>query len=554
MDDRIAFDAASRPRLKEYEAIDNAFMGDVIATWTFLNVFGEPLHLDPFTLDDYIDALRYQETDFPCDLTIEIHCALLKALVPESEPESIVSLPTMRTPKTKNYTISQAESPEAMDVSKEDDNTSISTDRDSSNPSEYSSLLEIRASAKKSGVSTWTDWRTRIQARDFSNGGWEFALIGLIDELGNSLRLTSTIVDILENFLPENLKNTRKFAREQYSRLAAQHKVNILLLLTQLVCQTPTVREFIEESMSSMTELRKEKVDVQRERKVRLEELAALEAELQPYNSPEDSVNGHDSDLTESEAPVKRSVKASLKRKREEAEELAAQVKRNKEHLRKQKLVDEKREEIKECEDRVVQYDHDLRERDCQRLRLLGKDRFFNRYWYLEGNGVSRILQNAGYLSARLWVQGPSFEDAMFYLGGAGVEMNDVPEGRVSLVHMSNTDDDNILRERILLRKEREEGQTVLYDENQWAYYDTQEGVEGLIAWLNPKGIREAKLRQTLLAKKDAMYKLMEARDKVGPPSNWAVVNSSIYILTRNKWKYDGQLGLLQHTHQNIGF
>jgi len=51
-----------------------------------------------------------------------------------------------------------------------------------------------------------------------------------------------------------------------------------------------------------------------------------------------------------------------------------------------------------------------------------------------------------------------------------------------------------VLRERILSRKEREEGQTILYDECQWGYYDDQEGVEGLIAWLNPKGVREAKL------------------------------------------------------------
>ena len=94
LDDRLAFDGASRPRLKEEDSIDNGFLGDVMSTWTFLNVFGESLHLDTFTLDDYIDALRYQEVDFPCDLIIEIHCALLKALVPEDTPECLVNLPT----------------------------------------------------------------------------------------------------------------------------------------------------------------------------------------------------------------------------------------------------------------------------------------------------------------------------------------------------------------------------------------------------------------------------------------------------------------------------
>src|SRR5437773_12540324 len=87
LDDRLAFDAASRPRLKEETAIDNECLEEVMSTWTFLNVFGESMQLDTFTLDDYIDALRYRETDFPCDLIDEIHCALLKALVPEGEVE-----------------------------------------------------------------------------------------------------------------------------------------------------------------------------------------------------------------------------------------------------------------------------------------------------------------------------------------------------------------------------------------------------------------------------------------------------------------------------------
>ena len=298
----------------------------------------------------------------------------------------------------------------------------------------------------------------------------------------------------------------------------AKLKVKAIQLLVQLVCQTPTVREHIEESMSHMTELRKEKVEVQRERKVKLEELAVLESELQPY-TPDDSTNGQDSDTTELDvgAVQKRSVKASLKRKREEAEELAATIKRNKEYAKRVKQVDAKRQEIKECEERVINYDHDLREKDCQRLRLLGKDRFFNRYWVLEGNGLSHseIRGEATYMSARLWVQGPSVEDATFFLGGAGVDLEEFPYGRVSAVDTSIVEEENILRERILLRKEREEGQTVLYDECQWGYYDDPEGVEGLIAWLNPKGVREAKLRQAILARKDAMYKLMEAREKV---------------------------------------
>jgi hypothetical protein len=306
----------------------------------------------------------------------------------------------------------------------------------------------------------------------------------------------------------------------------AKFKCKAISLLVQLVCQTPMVREFIEESMGQMTELRKEKVEVQRERKVKIEELATLEAELQPFtpeaDSPEDQEE--DSDATEDMSEIvvqKRSVKASLKRKREQeaaaAEEAAALAKRTKEYAKRVKAVDAKRDEITACEDRVVNYDHELRERDCQRLRLIGKDRFFNRYWVLEGNGLSQseIRGEAPFMSARLWIQGPSVEDATFFLGGAGVDLSEFPYGRVSAVDTSIVPEDGNLRDRVLSRKEREEGQSVLYDECQWGYYDDQESVDGLIAWLNPKGIREAKLRQTLTARKDEIYKLMEARDKV---------------------------------------
>jgi hypothetical protein len=355
-----------------------------------------------------------------------------------------------------------------------------------------------------------------VQTRDFLNGGWEYALVGILDELGNSYRLTTVIVDILEQLLPDGEKRTRKNVKDNYAKMDAKFKIKALALLVQLVCQTPTVREHIEDCMAGMTELRKDKVEVQRERKVRIEELAIMESELQPY-TPEESTNGHDSDGTEPEGQ-KRSVKASLKRKREEAEELAATLKRNKEYAKRLKSVDLKRNEIKECEERIVNYDHELREKDCQRLRLLGKDRFFNRYWLLEGNGMPYDNVHGGdanYASARLWVQGPSVEDAAYFLAGAGVDLDEIPYGRVSAVDTSVVNEESVLRERILSRKEREEGQTILYDECQWGYYDDQEGVEGLIAWLNPKGVREAKLRTALLARKSALYQVMEARTKV---------------------------------------
>src|SRR5271169_139477 len=125
-----------------------------MSTWTFLNMFGEPLHLDSFTLDDYIDALCYQDTDFPCDLMLEIHCCLLKSLVNDTSPESLVVLPTThRSSKPAKNGAVVAEEEIDLEVKLEPSSDETSSDQgttsiDSSAPDIpflYTSLLDIRA-------------------------------------------------------------------------------------------------------------------------------------------------------------------------------------------------------------------------------------------------------------------------------------------------------------------------------------------------------------------------------------------------------------------------
>jgi Williams-Beuren syndrome DDT (WSD), D-TOX E motif/DDT domain len=486
--------------LNQEDAINNDYLIDVMSTWTLLNVFGESLQLDSFTLDDCLDALRYQEVDYPCELISEMHCALLKALISPAG-DTTVYLP-------------QPLQPQVDPITPEEEDSDI-MDTTPFFPPEYSALLNLRAQASKPGSQSWTDWRNKIYNRDFNSGGWQFIVLGILDELGNSPHLTAQVVEIMSYLIPRSEKLSRKTVKESYLRMDSALKVRTLHLLSQLVCQTPSVRDHIEECMTSMTELRKDKVDAQRERKVRIEELSTLEAELQPFTPPEEPNGMQEESDSASIDETKRSVKASLKRKREEQEERLATITRTKQYNKRLKLVDSKRAEITACEDKIAQYDVELREKDCQRLRLLGKDRFYNRYWYLEGNGLvtgEEGRAEAGYASARLWVQGPSFDDAAYFLGGVGLN-----EQQMS--------DDEMLRDRIQARKEREEGQTILCNEHEWGYYDEAEGVEGLIAWLNPKGIREAKLRTALLARKDSMYEAMEARKKV--PMNLGLADDS---------------------------
>lgn len=62
------------------------------------------------------------------------------------------------------------------------------------------------------------------------------------------------------------------------------------------------------------------------------------------------------------------------------------------------------------------------------RCRPLGRDRFFNRYWWFDGvGGMNLIGQGAGVLygAGRLFVQGPSQEDWDLVCGERGEEMNE---------------------------------------------------------------------------------------------------------------------------------
>src|SRR5438045_1938960 len=86
---------------------------------------------------------------------------------------------------------------------------------------------------------------------------------------------------------------------------------------------------------------------------------------------------------------------AERKRKREEErekkEKAEAAAKLPKFSSRFKKIlrdIDKKKEKIKECETEIATLDNDLREADCPRIRCLGKDRYWNRYYWFERNGM----------------------------------------------------------------------------------------------------------------------------------------------------------------------
>lgn len=335
-----------------------------------------------------------------------------------------------------------------------------------------------------------------------------------------------------------------------------------------LTMETKALRGYMEECATTMTVYRKEKIELQRNRKqayvsqprlsswpmqankdYSLEELKALNEErrvLLPDNMPP-SPPADTADVAKSNGDVKTSggyespvdpsedgnesdddgrARRSLRRggdraverqrKREEQErkkeaELAAKApKQSKRFLKVLKDIRKKEDEIKKYEDEIAVTDNDLREADCGRTRVLGKDRFWNRYYWFERNGMpyaglpNSSTAHAGYANGSIWVQGPDDMEREGYI--------DLP---------AQYEDEYKIKFKMTVpqRKKMEEGRTSVFNARQWGYYSEPSQVDSLLNWLDPRGFNEVKLRKELLLYKEKIVVNMENRARyIEPP------------------------------------
>jgi hypothetical protein len=203
---------------------------------------------------------------------------------------------------------------------------------------------------------------------------------------------------------------------------------------------------------------------------------------------------------------------AERKRKREEEDEkkekakAAAKIPKISNQFKKVlREIEKKKEEIKECEKEIAVFDGDLREADCPRTRCLGKDRFWNRYWWYERNGMpyaglpQSSTAEASYANGCIWVQGPDDIEREGFI--------DLPE-----------DDNRAYRRAFQMtipeRKAKEEGPTSVYNARQFGYYEDPDSLDMLIGWLDIRGVRELKLRKELQNYRQTIADHMEKRQE----------------------------------------
>ncbi|KJZ73461.1 hypothetical protein HIM_07255 [Hirsutella minnesotensis 3608] len=544
--------------------IDMASVGSLLETWDTLNVYCEIFKLDSFTFDDFVEAMSVASEQTYVQLFEEIHCAVLKVLVDstsdggkvritlpeieeedsdeedeEGEGESAEPTPEPEPKPRGRATRSSLAKLEAERLAAE-----------AAAAEEESLRAELESKHRAEELLKEYNWVEHLRQRDFADGGWQRIVVGLLHQLSKNERQEKACEELLLELVPPNTNPTQDAVRQTYANLDINHRVRALQILCMLTMETKAVRGYMEDCSETMTKYRKDKIEWQRQKKQTIEELRKLNEDrraLVPDVTPPEELNrplkededvkmadaneslldkdemAEGSDEDNSKAKKRRSRGQSDKqRKREEEKERKLKEKeKEKEKAKEQKPtvklppqqqkqynkivkdIQKKEDIIKECEKEIAVIENDLREADCPRTRVLGKDRFWNRYYWFERNGMPYAgLPNsstafAEYANGCIWVQGPDDLEREGYIDVA-------PE--LQSEHQAKFD------MTIPERKAKEEDGTSVFDARQWGYISEPEDVDQLIRWLDPRGINELKLRKELLVFRDKIAAHMTNR------------------------------------------
>ncbi|KAI1810916.1 ATP-utilizing chromatin assembly and remodelling N-terminal-domain-containing protein [Poronia punctata] len=534
------------------EKIDMKSVGPLLETWDTLNVYCEIFKLDSFTFDDFVQALEITSKDIPCELFTEIHCAVLKQIVSSEEDggKLQVNLPELDEDDEEDEEDSSATptpepEPEPKPAGRATRSSLAKLEaerlRAEAEAAEREKTPEVTVKHRAAELLADFNWIDELQKRKFQDGGWEMIMVGLLHQLSKNPRQTAVCEELLGKLVPPDEEPSRELVRDHYSALDFNLRVSALQIICMLTMDSKAVRGYMEDCAETMTAYRKEKIEHQRNRRQAMEDLKLLNDQrkiLLPDNMPPEptddaeaaKANGDAKTGASEESPEERSEvadesdedgqgrrglrrgggrAAERQRKREQTErkreaELAAKVpKQSKEFLKVLKDIRKKEETIKKLEDEIAILDNDLREADCGRTRVLGRDRFWNRYYWFERNGMPYAglpvssTAHAGYANGCIWVQGPDEMEREGYI--------DLP---------SPLQDEYAAKFKMTVpqRKKMEEGRTSLFNAWQWGFYSEPDQLDSLLNWLDPRGFNEVKLRKEILLYKDKMVTNMENR------------------------------------------
>ncbi|ANB15680.1 Itc1p [Sugiyamaella lignohabitans] len=364
----------------------------LLESWLFLNVYHEPLLLDSFTFDDFVDVLKYADEETEIPLLNEIHCALLSAIVGTSNSELLISMPYYD--REENEDTAEVDADEDVGKLESEAKHAYESDIENTNSQKVEDKMDIDTKDNNDSLEDNTsnhrassflryqnvDWKERLKKRMFKDGGWQQIAISVLHSVNYVPEWTEIINEILSYMASSERGVTLAAAHTGYYELSFELRTRILEILCHLVYSSSVIRNHIDRSLEESTKLRKDRMDRQRETKGLVEQLKGLEVEKRGFISDEIAAQKEHHEQNEKQngrAPVPLVDEAEMAKKNSEFAKVVSECDKI------TKTIEEYADLNKKCEEELIRL-------DCQRLRMLGKDRYYNRYWWFESNGMKR--------------------------------------------------------------------------------------------------------------------------------------------------------------------
>lgn len=474
--EKVKMDAAYREfcALETYRlqrSLSFSCVQEALETWSFLNIYHRALKLDTFTFDDFVYAMGWTWEEYEhigrCELVDEIWCAVLGAFVSKELPTSLdddddddevfgllVNLPANEKvePESKAPTPLKEETPE---VKKEEE-----TDQDNGDTKSPSDSLEEEEEEETSHNAykimnyRGTPWHDRLRKRNFKEGNWQGILLGVLSMVEYVPEYQLLITRVFKILAPPDLPANPSTALSQfYDAFDFELRLQTLCLLVTLLSNGTIVRRYIDECLEQSTVYRRSRLDNIRDYKAMMEVAVGYHEQLEQVRAElEDRLNKENNGYVGIEKEIVDTKNPSEERKRAKLNLLAFEM--NDDDKRFADMSDDYRTAWESRKETLQKMEHIRKERrqierklvelDSQRLKLLGKDRLFNRYWWFENNGLPTLhgtskdednddeevaerneddsdvddgeVIDETYLMGTLWVQGPSKDDVRIHL------------------------------------------------------------------------------------------------------------------------------------------
>lgn len=328
--------------------IDASILEPLLITYHFLQAFGKPLVLSPFTLDDYEGALKHSTTEPVCTLTAEIYSSLINLIVrdgghakePEPLPAPAASTRSAANGKgppqngKKKAVIDESSSeeeeeleeeeeeeeesgdeldsreptpaePAQDDEADEEDETADAEGGDSADQAAGEKQDEAEIAVLQAASAIGKGWEKKILRADDGRRGWTDSLCAIIAKRATKdamPRMIGILSQLSGKEHPDGLLSGTFSAasytntQDRFLTLSVADKLAAVHFLCDVAVMTKAIKVFFDECEANLTELRKERVDLSRQRKKISEERAAEEKRREEEGVDEEMVEGVERD------------------------------------------------------------------------------------------------------------------------------------------------------------------------------------------------------------------------------------------------------------------